>query len=95
MIFFRMKQEKPPIDSIKAELKKRIRIQEAAALTLVCFSCIRTLVDQFPNIVEQDHRFIKKRVSSMLGFKSYKIATYIWSGIEAMHMIKKGKFIKE
>ncbi len=47
------------------------------------------------NIVEQDHRFIKKRVCSMLGFKSYKTVTYIWSGIEAMHMIKKGKFTKE
>ncbi len=43
------------------------------------------------NIVEQDHRFIKKRVRSMLGFKSYKTATYILSGIEAMHMIKKGQ----
>ncbi|WP_286130477.1 IS6 family transposase [Bacillus sp. 37MA] len=43
------------------------------------------------NIVEQDHRFIKKHVRSMLGFKSYKTATYILSGIEAMHMIKKGQ----
>ena len=41
------------------------------------------------NIVEQDHRFIKKRVRSMLGLKSLRAATYILSGIEAMHMIKK------
>ncbi|PEP54606.1 DDE-type integrase/transposase/recombinase, partial [Bacillus pseudomycoides] len=41
------------------------------------------------NIVEQDHRFIKKRVRSMLGLKSFKIATSILSGVEAMHMIKK------
>ncbi|PEE02648.1 DDE-type integrase/transposase/recombinase, partial [Bacillus pseudomycoides] len=41
------------------------------------------------NIVEQDHRFIKKRVRSMLGFKSFHTATYILSGIEAMHMMKK------
>ncbi len=41
------------------------------------------------NIVEQDHQFIKKRVRSMLGFKSFRTATYILSGIEAMHMIKK------
>ncbi|RAS85720.1 IS6 family transposase [Priestia endophytica] len=41
------------------------------------------------NIVEQDHRFIKKRVRSMLGFKSYETATSILSGVEAMHMIKK------
>ncbi|RAS77286.1 IS6 family transposase [Priestia endophytica] len=41
------------------------------------------------NIVEQDHRFIKKRVRSMLGFKSYETATSILSGIESMNMIKK------
>ncbi|MCM3654166.1 IS6 family transposase [Metabacillus litoralis] len=43
------------------------------------------------NIVEQDHRFIKKRVRSMLGFKSYETATSILSGVEAMHMMKKGQ----
>ncbi|PEI33396.1 DDE-type integrase/transposase/recombinase, partial [Bacillus pseudomycoides] len=41
------------------------------------------------NIVEQDHRFIKKRIRSMLGFKSFGIATSILAGVEAMHMIKK------
>lgn len=42
------------------------------------------------NIVEQDHRFIKKRVRSMLGVKSYETDTSMLSGIEVMHMIKKG-----
>ncbi|MGG2014833.1 IS6 family transposase [Bacillus sp. S10(2024)] len=41
------------------------------------------------NIVEQDHRFIKKRVRSMLGFKSYQTAVSILRGVEAMYMIKK------
>ncbi|PFK17447.1 IS6 family transposase, partial [Bacillus cereus] len=41
------------------------------------------------NIVEQDHRFIKKRIHSMLGFKCFDTATSILSGVEAMHMIKK------
>ncbi|MDP1459903.1 DDE-type integrase/transposase/recombinase, partial [Bacillus wiedmannii] len=41
------------------------------------------------NVVEQDHRFIKKRVRSMLGFKSFGTATCILAGVEAMHMIKK------
>ncbi len=36
------------------------------------------------NIVEQDHRFIKKRIRSM-----FDTATSILSGVEAMHMIKK------
>nr|WP_313897887.1 IS6 family transposase [Bacillus thuringiensis] len=42
-------------------------------------------------IVEQDHRFIKKRVRSMLGLNSLRTATLILSDIEAMHMMKKGQ----
>ncbi|MBE7121961.1 IS6 family transposase [Bacillus cereus] len=41
------------------------------------------------NIVEQVHRFIKKRVRSMLGLKSFRTATLILRGIEAIHMMKK------
>lgn len=48
-------------------------------------------VRYFNNIVEQDHRFIKKRVRSMLGFKSYETALSILSGVETMHMMKKGQ----
>ncbi len=47
------------------------------------------------NIVEQDHRFIKKRIRSMLGFKCFDTATFILSGVEAMHMIKKNRLIYE
>lgn len=41
------------------------------------------------NIVEQDHRFIKRRVIPMLEFRSFDTAISILSGVEAMHMIKK------
>ncbi|PFU72020.1 DDE-type integrase/transposase/recombinase, partial [Bacillus thuringiensis] len=41
------------------------------------------------NMVEQDHRFIKKRILSMLGLKSFDTAISILSRVEAMHMIKK------
>jgi transposase, IS6 family len=43
------------------------------------------------NMVEQDHRFIKKLVRPMLGFQSFRTATRILKGIEAMHMIHKGQ----
>lgn len=43
------------------------------------------------NIVEQDHRFIKKRVRSMLGLKCFRTAKSILFGIEAMHIINKGQ----
>ncbi|GAB1810717.1 hypothetical protein PMEGAPR236_58090 [Priestia megaterium] len=51
------------------------------------------LLLKIKKIVEQDHRFIKKRVRSMLGLQYIRTATSIISGIEAMHMIKKGQFI--
>jgi transposase-like protein len=46
-------------------------------------------IKYFNNIVEQDHRFIKKRIRPMLGFKSYKTSASILSGVEAIHMVKK------
>lgn len=45
------------------------------------------------NMVEQDPRFIKKRVRSMLGLKSFHLAKSIISRIETMYMIKKGQLI--
>ncbi|UOY92330.1 IS6 family transposase [Ectobacillus sp. JY-23] len=46
------------------------------------------------NIVEQDHRFIKKRIRLMLGLKSLRTAKQMIAGIEAMHMIKKGQTLQ-
>jgi IS6 family transposase len=43
------------------------------------------------NIIEQDHRFIKKRTNPMLGFKSFRTAEQTITGIETIHMIKKGQ----
>ncbi|MGE6619470.1 IS6 family transposase [Bacillus mycoides] len=43
------------------------------------------------NIIEQDHRFIKKRIRNMLGLKSLHTATKMIAGIEVMHMVKKGQ----
>jgi putative transposase len=43
------------------------------------------------NIVEQDHRAIKRIVRPMLGFRNIRCARVIISGIEIMHMIRKGQ----
>jgi transposase-like protein len=43
------------------------------------------------NIVEQDHRAIKRIVRPMLGFKSMRCARILLAGIETMHMIQKGQ----
>ena len=41
------------------------------------------------NIVEQDHRAIKRRCASMLGFKSSRTAAVTLSGIELAHRVRK------
>ena len=43
------------------------------------------------NIIEQDHRFIKRLIRPGLGFKSFKTARWTLKGIEAFHMIRKGQ----
>jgi transposase-like protein len=43
------------------------------------------------NIVEQDHRAVKRVTRPTLGFKSFRSATATLSGIELMHMIRKGQ----
>jgi putative transposase len=43
------------------------------------------------NIVEQDHRAVKRMVRPMLGFKSFWGARCTIAGIEVMHAIRKGQ----
>ena len=43
------------------------------------------------NIVEQDHRGVKRITRPMLGFKSFEAAQDTLVGIELMHMIKKNQ----
>src|SRR5215469_5200702 len=48
------------------------------------------------NLIEQDHRAIKRITKPMLGFKNFRCARIILSGIELMHMIRKGQMqVKE
>lgn len=43
------------------------------------------------NIVEQDHRAIKRVTKAMLNFKSFHSARNVLAGIELMHMIRNGQ----
>ena len=43
------------------------------------------------NLIEQDHRNIKRRIRAMLGFKLFRRAQTILAGIELVHMIRKGQ----
>src|SRR5262244_1796208 len=43
------------------------------------------------NVVEQDHRVSKKRVWLARGYQSFSTAWRTLQGIEAVHMIRKGR----
>jgi transposase-like protein len=64
------------LQAINAERETPIRVRQVKYLN---------------NIVEQDHRAIKRRIRPMMGFKNFRCARIILSGIETMHMIRKGQ----
>lgn len=45
------------------------------------------------NIVEQDHRAIKRITRPMLNFRSFGATGSVLAGIELIHMIRKGQFV--
>jgi len=47
------------------------------------------------NVVEQDHRAVKRITRPMLGFKSFEAAQRTLAGIELMHMLKKKQLVVE
>jgi len=66
------------IEALKAEgnLPRRVRLRQCKYLN---------------NIVEQDHRTVKKRVWLAKGYGSFESAWRTLQGIETMHMINKGR----
>ena len=58
---------------------------------LLSKKCKRRPSRYMNNMVEQDHRFIKRRVKPGLGFYSYPTAWRTIRGYEMMHMIRKGQ----
>ena len=71
---------KAAIDEINANREKPMVVRQVKYLN---------------NIVEQDHRAMKRITKSMLGFKSFQSAKNIVAGIELMHMIRKGQIMME
>lgn len=47
------------------------------------------------NILEQDHRFIKRITKQMMGFKAFHSASATIAGIEVAHMIRKNQFAND
>ena len=53
--------------------------------------CRHRPVQYLNNILEQDHRAIKRRVKAKRGFREFHSARRTIQGYEAMHMIRKGQ----
>ncbi|MGB7340127.1 MAG: IS6 family transposase [Phototrophicaceae bacterium] len=68
----------PPIDDLKED-------------KLLSEKCQYRTSKYLNNMIEQDHRFIKRRVKPGLGFASYQTAWRTLQGYEAMNMIRKGQ----
>ncbi len=69
---------KAALDAFQEEIGHKIEIRQSKYLN---------------NLVEQDHRAIKRIIRPMLGFKSFRSARTTLQGIELMHMIKKNQLI--
>ncbi len=67
---------KAGIKSFNQDNNKRIKIRQCKYLN---------------NIIEQDHRFIKRKTKLMLGFKNFEAAQKTLAGVELVRMIKKGQ----
>ena len=65
-----------------AELKAAGQLPESVELRQVKY---------LNNIVEQDHRFIKRLVKPGMGFFSFETAWRTLQGYEVMHMLRKGQ----
>src|SRR5450830_1577773 len=78
--------EKITIDKSGANTAAIERVQADAYAQIQLRQC-----KYLNNIVEQDHRAIKRITRPMLGFKSFWSGRIIIAGIETMHMIKKGQ----
>jgi transposase-like protein len=53
--------------------------------------CRHRPVQYLNNILEQDHRAIKRRVKAKQSFREFQAARRTIDGYEAMHMIRKGQ----
>jgi len=82
--------EKITIDGSEANAAAIRRYNEAHGTAII----IRQ-VKYLNNLVEQDHRGVKRVTHPMLGFKSFAAAQGTLVGIELMHMLKKSQMVVE
>ncbi len=68
-------------------------VEELKAEAILPDECQLRPCKYLNNIVEQDHRFIKRRVNPGLGFFSFRTARRTIKGYETMNIIRKGQIV--
>ena len=90
--------EKITIDKSGANLAGLNAINfQIAILTVLGLSMMQIQIRQIKylnNIIEQDHRGIKRITNPMMGFKAFHSSEATLAGIELCRMIKKGQHIE-
>src|SRR5271169_1755600 len=69
-----------------AKVVEELRLEHKLGRRCGCRTC-----PYLNNIIEQDHRAVKRRVNAKQGFRSFDGACRTIQGYEAMHMIRKGQ----
>jgi putative transposase len=70
------------------------QLNELFLMNNLCFLFITIRqIKYLNNIVEQDHRHIKRIIKPMLGFKSFASAKATIAGVELHHMLRKGQMV--
>lgn len=85
------KRQAPRVINVDQNAAYPGAIRDLKEAGLLPEACEHRPVKYLNNIVEQDHRFIKRRVKPGLGFGSYPTAWRTIQGYEVIHMIRKGQ----
>ena len=66
-------------------------VETLKALDHLAADCALRQVKYLNHLIEQDHRFIKRRTRPGLGFFSFDTAQLTLAGFETMNMVRKGQ----
>ena len=96
MVFLIQNTQNRDTEALQLKLDELIRVSEQARNRLINLEdltedCRHRPMPYLNNVLEQDHRAIKRRVNASQHFRSFWGACRTIAGYEAIHMIRKGQ----
>jgi transposase-like protein len=85
--------KKPRVINVDKDAAYPLATEQLKEEKLLEKDCESRQVKYLNNMIEQDHRAIKKITRASLGYKSFRTAWKTIRGIEIMQMINKGQVI--